>query len=111
MNDRPLLAEDNLKAHREKIQDRAGYVRRSTNGGMAYLFPTSSWKNEIIKGLDGRTINKALLEIRVLRPDSEGKSSRFEKIEGISVRIYHVNAEQLEEASATYHPSETLQGA
>ena len=109
--DRPLLPEDDLKARREKIQDRAGYVRRSPNGEMTYLFTTSSWKNEIVKGLDVKTINKALLEIRVLWPDSEGKSSRLDKIGGIPVRTYHVSAEQLELASATYHPSETLQGS
>jgi putative DNA primase/helicase len=87
------------KESRERVIDRAGYVR-SWDGGREYLIWPSVWDREILKGVERKPVHAALLKQGALRGDSEGKASLVVKVEGVSRRFYAVDEAALDGVSA-----------
>ncbi|MFN8554380.1 MAG: DUF927 domain-containing protein [Candidatus Obscuribacterales bacterium] len=68
--------------------NRAGF-KRMVNGELTYYVFSETFKSELCKGLDSRTVARLLIEKGYLKPDNVGKSSRTESLPNLgSTRVY-----------------------
>ena len=89
----PILDGESRRDDRERVIDRAGYVR---SGESEYLIFPEVWQREILRGDDTGIVHKALLKGGILHGDSEGKASSSVKIDGKPKRFYVVDSEALD---------------
>ncbi|MEZ5688769.1 MAG: DUF927 domain-containing protein [Caenibius sp.] len=74
------------------VHNRAGFWRHTALGSREYLIPSATWRNEVCRGLNTKTVTKLLLERGHLTPDSAGKSSILVQAPGMGkARFYAVN--------------------
>lgn len=77
------------------IRDRAGW-RRGEGDAREWLVLPEVWKQEVCAGHNPTAVAKALVERGMLKPDTEGKHSRSERIrEGVKMRVYVVTSKIL----------------
>jgi putative DNA primase/helicase len=91
--DMPSLDSESKRDERERVIDRAGFVRP---GEREYLIFPEIWQREILRGVDSGVVHEVLLKGGVLRGDSQGKASTPVKIDGKSKRFYAVDIEALD---------------
>ncbi|TCK44104.1 uncharacterized protein (DUF927 family) [Paraburkholderia sp. BL8N3] len=60
--------------------NRAGFRRNDGNGGVEYLVLPEVYSREICAGYEPRAVSKALIEAGWLKPASDGRSQRTERI-------------------------------
>src|SRR5262249_46018963 len=72
----------------EMIYNKAGYRRRTKDGGWQYMALRDQFRAEIAKGHNASQLAHAMVERGLLIPHAEGKSSRSERIGGRTMRLY-----------------------
>ncbi len=79
-----------------KTINRSGYKRNLEGEWHYYVFP-EAFKQDVCQGLDSEVVAKILIEKGWLLPDSEGKSSRPERLpcSETSIRCYHFNGQKV----------------
>jgi putative DNA primase/helicase len=73
--------------HDRIIPDRAGYRRDD-----GWLVLPEVWKRDLLAGFSVGSINRALIERKLLIPGSDGRAAALIKIRGVGLRLYHLNA-------------------
>jgi uncharacterized protein (DUF927 family) len=73
------------------VSDRLGWVR-GNGDGRQWLIPPGVWRQEFCRGFDPKIVARALTERGILLPDAEGKSSRCERVDNKSMRVYVLTA-------------------
>ena len=73
-----------------KVINRAGFVRRVEGGGREFIVLPEAFKRDVCAGFDAKRASKSLIEAGWLRPGSNGKASRTERLPhmGDKVRCY-----------------------
>lgn len=69
--------------HAPRTGNRAGFVKKTDDGLEYYVFP-EVFRNEVIAGFDLSAATKVLREVGWLKTDSQGKSTRKERLPGDS---------------------------
>ncbi len=73
----------------DKILNRAGFYHTDNEGFRIYMVLTETYKNELCKGFDQRTVTRVLLQAGWLKPASDGKASHKPRIKGVGTpRLY-----------------------
>ncbi|WP_131777953.1 DUF927 domain-containing protein [Legionella bozemanae] len=73
----------------DKILNRAGFYQTDNEGFRIYMVLTETYKNELCKGFDQRTVTRVLLQAGWLKPASDGKASHKPRIKGVGTpRLY-----------------------
>lgn len=57
------------------VHNRAGFWREDGLGRREYIIPAPTWRNEVCKGLNVKTVNTLLVERGFLLPSSDGKAA------------------------------------
>jgi putative DNA primase/helicase len=74
------------------VHNRAGFWRDDGQGNREYLIPASTWRNEVCKARNSKSVGALLLERGHLTPDSAGKASVSVTAPGMGkARFYIVN--------------------
>lgn len=81
---------DDLERFNHRPNDMAGF-RRQKDGDIQFLVTPEVFKNEICHGLNSKKVASFCLDAGLLVPDSQGKTSRKETIEGKPRRVYVFN--------------------
>jgi len=85
---------DMAEHYNHKPNDMAGYKRKK-EGMVQFLVTPQVFKNEICHGLDSKKVAAFCIDAGLLVPDSQGKTSRKETIEGNPKRVYVFNSSAL----------------
>lgn len=73
----------------DKILNRAGFYHTDGEGFRIYMVLTETYKNELCKGFDQRTVTRVLFQAGWLKPASDGKASHKPRIKGVGTpRLY-----------------------
>ncbi|WP_412757965.1 DUF927 domain-containing protein [Legionella bozemanae] len=73
----------------DKILNRAGFYQTDGEGFRIYMVLTETYKNELCKGFDQRTVTRVLLQAGWLKAASDGKASHKPRIKGVGTpRLY-----------------------
>ncbi len=73
----------------DKILNRAGFYHTDSEGFRIYMVLTETYKNELCKGFDQRSVTRILLQAGWLKPASDGKASHKPRIKGVGTpRLY-----------------------
>ena len=73
------------------VSDRLGWVR-GTDEDRQWLIPSAIWRNTFCQGFDPKIVARAFAERGFLLAGAGGKSSRTERIDGQTQRVYVVTA-------------------
>ena len=74
------------------VHNRAGFWRDDGLGKREYLIPTSTWRNEVCRGLNVKNVSALLLARGHLTTDGSGKASMSVRAPGMGkTRFYIVN--------------------
>ncbi len=57
------------------IHNRVGFIRKAQTGQTEYLIPPITWRNEVCKGLNAKSVSALLAEQGHLLTDTKGKTS------------------------------------
>jgi uncharacterized protein (DUF927 family) len=87
--------EDMAATDEQRVINRAGFFRTTTNGERAFLVLPEAFKREICQGFDARTVTTALLEAGWLDKGSEGKSTKSMRLPGMGVTRCYVFNDQM----------------
>lgn len=83
----PIDGSDNTVIH-----NRAGFKRETGLGTIEYLIPAATWRNEVCRGLNAKSVAATLIEKGHLTPDCAGKASRTETLPGLGkTRCYVID--------------------
>lgn len=77
------------------IRDRAGFWRETGLGNREYLIPPGTWKNEVCKGLNVKTVNELLQRKGLIEADDQGKIARLVSISGVGRSRYYILSEDI----------------
>ncbi|WP_324740124.1 DUF927 domain-containing protein [Tsuneonella sp. CC-YZS046] len=77
------------------IHNRAGFKRETGLGTMEYLIPAATWRNEVCRGLNPKSVAALLIERGHLIPDSNGKASRSETAPGMGKARFYVVSQSI----------------
>lgn len=81
------------REHGPRTINRAGFRRDSEMDGPEWMIETEAWRREVCAGFDPRAVAKLLVELGVIRPDSDGAATRKERLpDGRHARVYRVTA-------------------
>jgi hypothetical protein len=73
------------------VPDRLGWVRGSGQDRQ-WLIAPATWREIFCQGFDPKTVARGFADRGFLLSDAEGKSSRTERIDGKSTRVYVLTA-------------------
>ena len=85
--DPPPTSDLGRVTERRPVSNRAGF-RRGEGAARRWLVLPEAWRSEICVGFDPSKVAKTLAAHGMLEPDSGGKMSRPETIEGKKMRVY-----------------------
>ena len=74
---------DLISPNNDKILNRAGFYPTDGEGFRIYMVLTETYKNELCKGFDQRTLTRVLLQADWLKPAPDGKASHKPRIKGV----------------------------
>lgn len=77
------------------IHNRAGFKRENGLGAMEYLIPAVTWRNEVCRGLNPKSVAALLSAKGHLIPDSMGKTSRSETAPGMGKARFYVISQSI----------------
>lgn len=86
----PLEAEGHAVVH-----NRAGFWRDTGLGAREYLIPTATWRNEVCRGLNVKTVTALLVNRGHLATDSAGKSSISVTAPGMGKARFYIVGESI----------------
>jgi putative DNA primase/helicase len=69
------------------VPNRLGFIH-GTGAEREWLIPPETWRGEFLKGFDVKMISKVLVERGLLRPGTDGKTSKMARAEGRVTRFY-----------------------
>jgi putative DNA primase/helicase len=72
------------------IHNRAGFKRETGLGTTEYLIPAATWRNEVCRGLNPKTVAAMLIAKGHMIPDASGKASRVENAPGMGKARFYV---------------------
>jgi uncharacterized protein (DUF927 family) len=73
----------------QRVPKRAGYYRNGVKEGREFLVLPETFRMEVCKGFDEKTVKKVLMEAGLLLPGNDGKSSQVMRLPGLgSSRVY-----------------------
>ncbi len=93
-------------SHAPRTSNRAGFVRQDDNGALVYYVMLEVFRRELCTGYDYREAEKILIARGWLKPDTDGRGTRKERLPGFdkSVRCYVM---PLSAQASTSKPSES----
>jgi uncharacterized protein (DUF927 family) len=82
----------------QRILKRAGFYRNGVNEGREFLVLPETFRLEVCKGFDEKTVKKVLMEARLLLTGKDGKPSQVVRLPGLgSSRVYVIRYRDEEE--------------
>jgi uncharacterized protein (DUF927 family) len=81
--------EDASATIEQRILKRAGFYRDGAKEGREFLLLPQTFRLELCRGFDEKTVKKVLVEAEVLLPGNDGKPSQVIRLPGLgSSRVY-----------------------
>jgi putative DNA primase/helicase len=77
------------------IHNRAGFKRETGLGATEYLIPAATWRNEVCRGLNPKSVAALLIERGHLLPDSAGKSAQVVTAPGMGKGRFYVVSQSI----------------